>query len=326
MSNQIARLRQAGIGKESTKGEVVAPTYWIPLTTPLNPNLKVERVQRNAAIGRIESKTGSDIASKNAEPSLEGYLTDKGAGLLFLAVMGKVESESLGDGAYKHSYEVKNDNDHPALTISYKDLNFSKQIPYSMANEFTLDANVGDYLRFNSSFIGKYEKDGSLTPNFYGGDVVFVSRHIKVQMADDVDGLDDAEALDLQSIQLKIGKGTKAHFSLNSDEPNKILNGEFGIEGTIVALQADDNWRDLFAGNTTQAIRITIENDDVTIGTGEDHAKIVITIASVDFSGYAEDLKLEEHVKETVNFGGNYSEVDSSSLEIELTNGVASYN
>lgn len=324
MSEQIGRLRSVGIGKETVKGTAVVPAFWVPVSG-FESNPKVEVKQKDGAIGRIDGAYSSEIVSKSSEPSLEGYLTDKAAGLLFLAALGQVTTGSVSAGVYPHAFSVLNTNEHPSLTVSFKDANLGKQIPYCLLNELALEANVGDYLRFNAAFMGKYEANGTLTPSFYATDNIFISRHVSVKIADDIAGLAAASALNLQAFQLTITKNVTPVFGLGSDEPVSVRNGQLDITGSLTAIQNDETWRALYAANTKKVMQITIENTGVTIGSGSGHPKIVITINNADFNPYKDESSLGDLIKETVNFNGMYDLTNAKSVEVTLYNTQATY-
>jgi hypothetical protein len=324
MSNQIARLRQVGIAKETTKGTAVAPSLWVPVTR-FSPNPLVAVKRKDGAIGRIESSHGSEIVTKHCEPSLEGYLTDRAAGLLFLFSLGAVNTGAASAGVYPHTFSVLNGNEHPSATLSFKDLNLSKQIPFSLSNTFSIEATVDDYVKFAASFIGKFEADGTLSPSFYATDNAFIGRHVSIKIANDIAGLGAANAVALQNASLEIAKNAQAVFGLGSVEPVSVRNGQLDISGSITAIQNDSAWRDLFTGNTKKAMQITIENTDVAIGSGSGHPKIVITLAQVNFNPYKEDDKLEDLIKETIDFTAAFDLTANKAIEVVVYNAVASY-
>lgn len=320
----IGRIRTVGIAKEGTKGTGVVPTFWLPVTA-FDPAPIVATKQKDGAIGRIEDSYDSEITSKHNEPSLEGYVTDKGIGLLMLATIGQSTPSTVESGVYSHAMTVKNDNDHPALTTSFKDSNLGKWIQYCMVDELQLDAAKDDYVRYSAKLIGRFEatKNG-LSPSFYTTDNIFVARHVTVKIADTVAGLSGASAKSLTNVSIKFSKNAEAVFGLGSNEPQAIYNRELGIEGTLEAIEADESWRTLFVGNTTKAMEISIVNTDVTIG-AVSNPKIVITLAQVKFNPYKEKAGNGDLITEEVSFKGQYSIGDTSSVAVTVVNTQATY-
>jgi hypothetical protein len=324
MTQFIGRLRRVGIAKENVKGTGVVPAYWLPLTAAdLNP--VVETKLKEGAIGRIEDAYDSDVVSKHNSPALEGYLTDKAVGLLLLAALGQVSSALKGgeSAVYEHTYIIKNDNDHPALTLSFADPVYGKWLQYAMLNKLDIEAKVNDYVQFKSEFLSKLEatKTG-LTPAA-SNENAFVPRHITVKIADNVAGLGAASAVALQSIRLGFGKNAEAVYTFGSNEPNTIVNKEFALEGDLEAVVADATWRDLYLGNTTKAMQIAITSD-VTIGSAS-NPSIVITLNSVKFTTYKDGAGNKDLIKEQVGFKVLYNVSDAKAIGVILTNDVASY-
>ena len=322
---QTGRLQKIGIAKETIHGTAVAPEYWLSVDSwDLNPVVTTKN--KEGAFARIEDSYGNEIVKKHNEPSIGGVITDKAIGELFLATLGTVSSVAQvapNDAVYDHTFSLKNDNDHPSLTISMEDENISKQVAYCMLNKLDLDCVLEDYAKFKAEFIGKFEADGTLTPA-YTEENIFVPRHIEVKIADSVADLDSASAIDLQSIKLTIDKNVEANFGFGSDEPKSISNKDFVISGSIERLNDSAIWRDLFSANTGKAMRITLENTDITIGSDQ-HPKIVITLSEIKFNPYKLNAATGDLVKETIDFKGFYSTTESSSISAVLTNLATSY-
>jgi hypothetical protein len=324
MSKIIGRLRSVGLAKESTKGTAVAPAYWLPYTG-FNPNPVIQTKQKDGATGRIEAGYESNIISKYAQPSVDGILTDKAFGLLLLAGLGSVASvaKSAPNAVVcDHTFTVKNDNDHPALTMSYKDAIYGKQIAYSMLNKLEIEAKLGDFVRYKAEFLSKLEADGALTPAVTAENA-FVPKHITVKIADTVAGLAGASAVALQSVKLSVNKNGEVVFGLGSDEPASIVNKELEISGDIECLLNDNSWKTLFTGGTSKAMSIAITSDTV-IGTSGNPA-VVFTFNKVVFNTYKENGSLKDLIKESVGFDTLYSVTDSKMVEAVLTNLATSY-
>lgn len=324
MSNLIGRLRSVGLAKETSKGTAVVPSYWLPYTA-FNPNPVIQNKTKDGATGRIEAGHENDIVSQMAQPSLEGILTDKSIGLLLLALFGQVSSvakASPNDAVYDHTYTVKNDNDHPALTLSYKDGNQAKQIAYSVLDKLEIEAKVNDYVRYKADFVSKLEADGTLTPAIVAENA-FVPKHISVKVADTVAGLSGASAITLQSVKLSGMKNAEPIFSFGSNDPSSIQNKEMAISGDIEVLEADETWKDLYLAGGNKAMSITIESD-VVIGSSS-HPALVITFNKVYFPSYKENGALKDFVKENLSFNMLYSLTDSKAVGAVLTNLATAY-
>lgn len=324
MSNLIGRLRSVGLAKETVKGTAVAPSYWLPYTG-FTPNPVIQNKIKDGATGRIEAGHENAIVSQMAQPSVDGILTDKAIGLLLLAGLGSVSSvakSAPNTSVYDHTFTIKNDNDHPALTLSYKDAIYGKQIAYSMLNKLEIEAKLSDFVRYKAEFISKLEADGALTPATVAENA-FVPKHISVKIATDVASLSGATAFPLQSIKLAVNKNAEAVFGLGSHDPASIINKEFELSGDIECLLNDNAWKALFTGGTNKAMEITLLSDTV-IGTSS-APKLVFTFNKVVFNTYKENGNLKDLIKENVGFQAMYSQTDSKMVQAVLTNLATSY-
>ena len=324
MSNLIGRLRSVGLAKESVKGTAVAPTYWLPYQT-FNPNPVIQNKTKDGATGRIEAGHENAIVSQMAQPSVDGILTDKAIGLVLLSALGAVSSAAKSapnTSVYDHTFTVKNDNDHPSLTLSYKDANFGKNIAYAMLSKLEIEAKITDFVRYKAEFIAKLEADGTLTPA-NAAENAFVPKHITVKIADTVAGLGAASAIALQSVKLSINKNAEAIFGLGSHDPSSIVNKELEIVGDIECLENDASWKTLFTGGTNKAMSITMLSDTV-IGTSS-APQLVITFNKVYFDTYKESANLKDLIKENLSFKMLYSLTDSKAVQAVLTNLATAY-
>ncbi len=324
MTKEIGRAVATGFGKESTKGTPVAPTYWPDLDKKgLHP--KIETIKDESARGRIEAVSASDIAKKWSEPDLGGMIHDQSFGLLLLAALGQVSTtaDSPEAGVNTHAFTVKNDNDHPALTIVQEDSNIEKCASYAMRNTLSIEAILDGFARFDAAFIAKALVDDTETASRITENR-FVPDHMEVKIAADLAGLGAASAIVVKSCKITIEKNTKAHYKLGSKEPEAITNGELRVRGDIELTFEDSTYFDIFEGGTKKAIRLTLENSDVTIGAAS-HPKIEIDLAQIAMEEWDRSEENGEIVSQTIGFEAEYSVSDGKMVKIDLVNTVASY-
>ncbi len=331
MGKIIGRLQMVGIANETEKGVGVEPIYWLSVVDKdLNPI--VETKIKEGSFGRIETGYETEIVSKHNEPNFSGLVFDNSFGLLLLAALGEVESElKSGETAvYEHTFSVKNDNDHPSLTISFSDENLKKWVKYAMLSSLTIDASVDDYVRYSADFVGRFEADMEESYPGFGAvfteENVFTSRFIEIKIADNIEGLATADPIKAQKISLGIKKNPIVIYSFGSPEPSEIHNGDFEVEGSLDVVMdlSEGQYRDFFAGNKTKAMSITLKNTDITIGNSS-NPEIKIILAKIKFNPYKMDAKLGDIMKETVSFKSYYSIADTKSIEAVITNTVGSY-
>lgn len=327
MSSFIGRLQKIGIAKESEKGIAEVPTYWLSIEDwDLNPIVDVK--EKEGAFARIEDAYNRDIIKKHNEPKLGGIITDKAFGLLLYAALGAVNSSAKASpnaSVCDHTFSVQNDNStHPVLTVSLKDDNMIKQVPYCMLNKLSIEAKVDDYARFVAEFIGKFEADKDALTPAYTEENAFVPKHISLKLASSISGLAAASAIACQNVKVDINKNSEPIFGFGSAEPSSIDNKQLEISGSFDLVMSGTTYRDLFTGNTKRALRLTMTNSDVVIGTSA-NPQIQITLGAVRFNPYKMANALGDYIRETLTFKGYYDPTETKSIEIVLTNLETSY-
>ena len=321
----FGRDLKVGIGKETTRGTAVSPSFWLPVID-FDFEDKKEEVIKEETLGVIEEAVGSIVVSRWAEGSLKTYLKDRSIGLILLALLGQVstETDTPEAGVNTHTFTVKQDHQHPSLTICRK-IGDLEQIafPLAMIKDFELSGEVNKILEASVSFISKKSESMSLTPSFESENE-FLAKHVKIKFADNLSGLDSADAIEAKNFSLKIDKDLEKDDVLGQDTPKDILNKVFKIDVEVGMLLQNLDYANWAKGTNYKAMRIEIENDDVVIGSSS-HPKLVIDLARVRPVEYSRDFSLGDFIKETLSLKGYYSISDAKSIEVKLINTESSY-
>ena len=319
----IPRQARIGLGKESTRGTAVSPTYWLRHKGATIDDRTVfsERVSRQ---GRVEKRYGHDLVRHWAEGDVPGEITSESFGLLLLAALGSVSSavKSGESVVYEHTFSLDQGNNHQSMTIAVDNPVGDKQFALAMLNFLQLDFRTGAIARFNSSWVSKAESAASLTPSD-GTEYLFKPQDITFKHATDSSGLSGASDTNVKSMTVRVMKEAQPYYVLESNEPDKILNHAFRIELDIETLHDADTYRDYWTGETTRAIEITLENAAVTIGTASS-PKLVLTLYEADLVEWRKD-ESGPIVRETMKWAADYSEDDGATIQAVLTNLVTSY-
>src|SRR5215213_3454568 len=111
---QIGRLRQLGIGKESSKGTAVAATFWIGVESGKAVPL-VEYAEDGSNNGRIEGPLASRIVKNDTITTFAAPARSDWLGMLLKAALGTSSSGAASGETivYEHTFSVLNNNDHP---------------------------------------------------------------------------------------------------------------------------------------------------------------------------------------------------------------------
>jgi hypothetical protein len=310
MSKFIGRLVQLGIAKETERGAGAAPVLWVPqVNLAINPMIDEARIE--GALGSIADSEGKLVTEKYCEGELTAELRDQSFGFWLYNLLGSVSSETYS-GAKKHSYSLLDTNNHQslALTAVYSDL-ATEMLKLVMINRLELTANLDGLVQYLVSFTSKAPATSSATPS-NTSENKFSKKHVNLKIADDIDGLAAATALEIKTLSVAFEKNVERDSVMGTIQPIDILNRTFSVEGSVSLTYEDNTIRDYMLNGDEKALQVEILNDDVTIGTTNPSFKLVFP--KVDFSGWTPNLALEDIVSQTVNFKANY----------DLTNGVVS--
>jgi len=322
MSGFIGRLIQVGIGKETTRGTVIIPTFWL---SKINVSVedKPTIILDESTMGRIEDTIGGKLVSEGAEGEISGKVFDKSFGLLLLAAIGAVSSAVKETTAYNHSYSVKNDAQHPSLTIEVKNPNEQLAFALSMLESLEIRAEVGKFVEYTATFKCKKGVTASTSPS-YIAENDFIAKHITVKMADAISGLAAASAIPVRSVTIRITKNLERDDTFGSTDPADILNKQFSIEETIVLLYKDTTYKAFYKAGDKKAIRVDIKNTDVTIGASS-NPQLMIDLAQAVFTGWEKTSGAEDLSMETITAKATYKASESKMLDCVLTNTQTSY-
>lgn len=326
MAKVIGRLGVVGIGKESTNGTSVAPTYWVPVRS-LDFDDKIEFIDNDSGMGRIEEINDSDISQLYAEGSYEGkiYLSSVGAELVALFGQAPTSVQRTSTGVYDHTYALLNSNSHKALTIAYKDSLQDLRFAYGMLDTWKFEAAIDDYIKRTASFISKKSASASNTVAVTD-EIEFIPSHIVFKQATNQAGLGAASAIKITNFQFEVKKNAEAQYVLGSNEPDSINNKQFSVEGSFEAYFEDTTQRDLVFANTNKAMRIDMVDASQIIGSSGSHnPELYFDFYKVQLSGFERNWDTNDLLKQTINFKALYSISDTAMMAARLTNTVTSY-
>lgn len=165
----IGRQFSIGIGKESTRGTVVAATYWVQ-KTDFAVEDKIESLIDDASINTIEDAQSQEISQKYSEGTLGGRITDQTFGLLLMATMGTDTLGAVETGVKDHVFTVLQTATHPSLTVVVNEPNATttSSLSYglSMIDSLNIHFEVGKWATFKAAFTGNTPSTASSTVAF----------------------------------------------------------------------------------------------------------------------------------------------------------------
>ena len=324
MGKFIGRLADIGIAKEGTRGTAESSAaFWLPKLT-MSYDDGVEQVIDESSIGVIEDSPEASVVGKFAVGELEGNVFDRSFGLLLLSALGSVSTGSPAETTvYTHTFSVAQNAQHPSLTVFLDDGNQDYKYALAMLERLEMEFAVGQYAKYTAAFRSKVGETATLTPS-YTAENRFLPQHITLQYAANVTGLASPSTINVRSVRLSIIKNIEDDRKLGSLDQVDILNKQFACEGSMELVFDAQTFKTQMLSDTAQAVRITLDNTDVTIGSTLT-PRIQFTLAKAKFGAFTKSYENDSIVMATVNFKGLYSIGDTSMISVVLRNTQASY-
>lgn len=326
MAKIIGRTGAVGIGIESTKGTKVAAAYWVPVQS-YSVDDHVELIKNDSAMGNITEFNAANIIKLWSEGEYEGKLFLSSVGAELVALFGKspTSAQRTTTGVYDHAFTLQNDNNHKALTVAYEDAIQELSFPFSMIDSWALEVAVDDYVKRTVAFTGKKSSTSTHTPAFTN-EIEFIPSHIVCKLASTAAGLGAASPISVTAFNMEIKKNAEPLYVLGSNEPQDIINKQFGVTGSIELYFENVTYRDYVMNNTHQAIRIDMVDTATIIGTSGSHnPELYFDLNEVVFDEYERSWDSNDPLSQTLNFEALFSIADSAMISARLTNTVVSY-
>lgn len=270
----IGRLTKIGIKRETTRGTPVAPAYWVPVLE-LGYDDKFEFADNESGYGNIAIASDSQIVKQWAEGDYAGKIFDQSVGAELCALFGQLPTsvQRTTTGVYDNSYTMAQNNQHASMTVAVAEPNYSGRYPMAMINSWTIQAELGDFIRRTVNLVSKTSASSSESVA-YTNENEFIPKNIifKTAAVNAADAtLDAATALKVRSINLAIAKNAEALQVLGSNDIDDVANKGLAVTGTIEAYYDDRTYHNLAKNGTHQSGRIEMINTDVIIGTSGTH-------------------------------------------------------
>lgn len=329
MAKGIGRLFQVGIAKETVRGTAVgAATFWIPFSE-LSIDEKDTKVVDDQSYGIIEDTQGQSIIKQWAEGKMKAPIGDRHFPLVLLSVLGSLSTGANPDGSGSvkdHTITVGQSSQHQSLTYFLDDPIAGADYKHAngVAESLEIAYEMGKFLEYT---LGIKAQKGTSAVNapVTVAENRFLPQHVTFKLATNLAGLAGASPQVIKSLTLKFDNNIEEDFVLGALAPADFLNKQFSIEGTLEAMwQNESDFKTFVLAGTAKAMRIDIINTDVTIGTSA-RPEIKIDLAKVVFEPLTRPVKVNDMVKQTLNFKAHYSLTDTKMVQIVATNLVTSY-
>lgn len=325
MTKKIGSLVNVGFGKETSRGTVVNPTVWMP-KLECDFQDKFEPYIDEASFGTIHDSQGAKIAKQWSEGTISGHVGTETLHLILYALFGSVVSTQIAtSGVYSHAFAVSQaSNQHPSLSIHEVGGIADQKFALCMIDSFKITIEAGKPVMISTKWKGKKGVSSAASAS-YIADYLMMSRLLTFKKATTLAGLGAASAVKIKKFELEISKSLE-EIQLVGDglgiELDDITNDLFQIKGSLEAVYEDDATfiTGALAGTTT-AMRLTIEETDVNIGSsGTNHPKLNFDLAKVFYTEQAKNMDNGKVMAQTLGFKGLYSQSDAQAIVATLQN------
>lgn len=287
MSKFIGRQQEVGIGREATRGTIVAPTNWVPKVN-FSVEDKVAKARFQGSYGNILGGDDALPALKWAEGDLEFELQDNSIALVLYALFGGLSTASFLS-VYKHTLSIANSVQHQSLSLHMNDAIGASGSPTTtlayaraMVDSLEISVKTGELVMAKASFIATVHKDWTRQTPSYTAQNKFTHKHVSVKIAADTSSLTAASKINVQELTLTIKKNVMREHSLGTVQPVDILNKRIEISGKLKLTYEDRTYRDYMLNGTKKAMRISFVNGDVTIGTTNPTIQLDLSVVEFD--------------------------------------------
>lgn len=300
MTKYIGRLKNVGLAKESSRGTPVAAAHWLPKA---KISFYDRATKHNSALSYNSIGDGAYAPKvlEWAEGDIEGEFFDKPFGLILLAAFGTLNTSGPSDSAYTHTFSLDNSAQHDSLTITLQDPDRSDQYALAMLDSLQFDLKPADVVTFQATFKARSGRQIAAASPSYAAVNKFLSRHAIVKIATDTSGLAATSALSLKSMQLRITKSAMLNNVVGTVWPEDILNGKFEITGQFELDLDDQTYRNLMLDSSYRAMRFSLVNTDVLIGTSS-RPSFTLDLSRVHFESWEPAGENDSVVTQKVSF------------------------
>lgn len=328
LTRGIGKQIQVGISRETTRGAASAvATFWLA-ADDWSLDEKWKNAQDVQVYGIIESEQSETRVKAWSEGSLKVPISANSSGLLLYSMFGAVTtSTKVGETVvFNSAFTVAQNVQHQSVTLFMHDPIVSVDYVYAntVVTKMDIDYSLGKFVEITASIKGmKGSSVATLTP----AQIVetrFVPQYLTFSQAANNAAL-PGSTIKIKSLKLSINSNEEDDDVMGSISPRDFLNKEFKVEGTIEAIwQNESDFKTNSIANTPQAMRISMVNSDVTIGSTSNPA-LVIDLAKVYVTDFSKPFKIKDIMYQTIKFNAAYDPTPAFMIRGTLTNTVASY-
>lgn len=320
----VGREIEFGVATEAARGTAeTAADKWLRKVTA-NVVEKATHALDGTTRGVLEDGEGRRVAQKYVEGEVNGPAHVDVLGWLFSNIYGKVVSSNVAGSVYSHVFNLRQNIQHQSLTLFAKD-GAVQQLVFAnaMINTLQLSVTQEELVQFSANFVAGAATDNSDTPS-YDTEYDFIARDVTVKVADSEAGLAGATATKAKTLSVSFDQGLLRDHVVGSYTPDDIYNARLMITGSMMLNLDAETFKDLYLGDTSKYVQITIEGE-ADLGSGN-YPKVVILMNKVQFMDWSRGGDINDLVTQEVSFQAMYNASDGKASQVTVQNLTSSYD
>ena len=311
------------VGLETTRWEKSSIQYRFPRTD--NTFSDKANVEADSwVVDTIVDAIDSQVTKQWAEWTIWGQVYPNWIWFFLKALLWNVVS-TWSNWIYEHRFTLLESNTHPTLTVWTSTPISSSSYPLAMIESMDFTAEV--WWKFTVS-INLKSKKGQIENHTvsYLDENWFVANMLKVFLADNIQWLDLAENICLQSITISIKKEIKDIECLSSIDPIDYINSSFSIEWSMEMLFENNTYKDYFLNWTPKALRVLAEDTKHPYEGVENYPTFMLDLSKIIITDWTPAFTIDDVTKQSITFKGHYDVRTHKAIEIYLKNTQPSYD
>ncbi len=309
MAKFIGRQQEVGIGRESSRGTVAAPSQWLPKVN-FSVEDKVTKARFQGGYGNILGGDDAVVSDKYAQGDLEFEVQDNSIAMLLYSVFGSLTSAAYLS-VYKHTLAIANSVQHQSLSLFMNEpigaaeaVTKSLVYPRAMIDTLELTSRPGEFVMAKAGIVAASHKDWTRQTPSYTAQNKVTHQHASVKIAANLAGLDAASKVTVRELTLTIKKNVVREPSLGTVQPIDILNRRIEISGKIKLTYEDRTFRDYMLNGTKKSLRINLNNQAVTIGATTPQVQLDLSVC--DFTEWEPAHGIDDIATQDIMFNALY--------------------
>lgn len=217
-----------------------------------------------------------------------------------------------------HLFRRNNSNQPITYSIYGNDPVSADKALYCALDTLSLEVVAGKFAKYDVKFMGKKLASAASTPA-YTANNFFLAKYATFKNATAFTGLDAAAAVSVERVKLDFKKNLMDFQAWGTTDVTEYHNQQFSVQGDITLLYDATTFRDYAINTTAQAMRLTIANTDVTIGSAS-NPTLSFDLPVVNFTEFSRNTDNKSIVKQTLKFTANYDLTTALTIQMLLAN------